>query len=288
MKFSSKRVLGFATLIIGLSLGGIGLWLLSSPVQYQAAVRVQFGRDSGAYDPYDPYFVQAEMEGVRSDTVLSNVVEKLNRFGDWGGQKVGVAKAIHLLKKGTTVQPVPNVDYVFEICVIDRKPETAARIANAIASAYCDNRVERIRQERIRGLTVIKDEYRKEEAGIKAKQEQLEQLKKELNLANPEPGEAMLGSNYPAYFQAKRELTNEEATQQHRKEIIAMLKSTDNSGPAVASEFGIRIVDPAVVTSVPIGPNRWLGLVMLFCGLGVSVPGFYLILAGSTTTKTTR
>jgi uncharacterized protein involved in exopolysaccharide biosynthesis len=273
MKFGSKKVLGFVGLIIGFSLGGLGLWLLLSPLQYQAVVRVQWGRDTGGYDPYDPYFFQTALETVRSDLVLSNVVGTLNLFEDWDGQKIGVTKAIRQLKGRTTVQPARKVDYVLEICVIDKKPETAARIANAIASAYCDNQVERIRQERIRILTLIKDEYREEEVGIKAKQKQLEQLKKQLNLANPEPGEEMLESNYPAYFQARRELTNEEATQQHRKEVIAMLKSTDNSGPAVASELGIGIVHPAVLPSAPIRPNRLFGLILLVCGLGVSVRG---------------
>jgi uncharacterized protein involved in exopolysaccharide biosynthesis len=282
MKFSSKRVLGFVGLIIGFSLGGLGLWFLLSPLQYQAAVKVQWGRDTGGYGPYDIY---GALEDVKSEIVLSNVVETLNLFEDWDGQKIGVTKTIRLLKRRTTVQPARKVDYVLEICVIDKKPETAARIANAIASAYCDNQVERIRQERIRGLTLIKDEYREEEVGIKAKQKQLEQLKKQLNLTNSEPAEAILESDYPAYFQAKRELTNEEATQQHRKEMIAMLKSTDNSGPAVASEFGIRIVDPAVLPSVPIGPNRFFGLTLSVCGLGVSILGCYLIFIGGPATK---
>jgi uncharacterized protein involved in exopolysaccharide biosynthesis len=285
MKFGSKKVLGFVGLIIGFSLGGLGLWLLLSPLQYQAVVRVQWGRDTGGYDPYDPYFFQTALETVRSDLVLSNVVGTLNLFEDWDGQKIGVTKAIRQLKGRTTVQPARKVAYVFEICVIDKKPETAARIANAIAGVYCDYRIENIRRERARGLEILEDEYQKETTDIKVQKENFGRLKGQLGLANQGPAEAMAEPSHFAYTQAEHSLTNEEAIHHRREAIIASLKSHDNSRAALVSEFGIRIVDPAVLPSVPIGPNRWLGAALLICGLSVSISGGYLMFIGGPASK---
>ena len=73
MKFSLKKLFGFVTSLAGLAFCGIGVWLLLSPAQYQAVVQVQIGlEDPGVYDPY---FIQTEFEIVRSDLVLSNVIE---------------------------------------------------------------------------------------------------------------------------------------------------------------------------------------------------------------------
>lgn len=285
MKFSSKRVLGFVGLIIGLSLCGVGLRLLLSPAQYQAVVRVQFGHDDPGVP--NPYFIQPVFEIVRSDVVLSNVVEKLNLLENWDGHGGTMAAAIYRLRQRTIVQPVKNVAWVMEIRVVDKNPETAAGIANAVAKAYCDNRIGNLRQEKIRGLKIMQDEYQKEATDIKVQKQNLERLKEQLDLTNQETKEATLKPGYSAYVQAEGALTNVEAIHRHRKDIIAMWESTDDNRPPLASELGIGIVHPAVLPSAPIGPNRLFGLILLVCGLGVSVLGCYLISAGGSTIKTT-
>lgn len=283
-KFRHKKFFGVGALIPGLASCVIGLWLLLSPAQYQATVQVQVGRD----DPnvYNPYFIQTEFEFVWSAVVLSNVVEKLNLLENWDGHGVTMAAAIHQLKRRTIMRPVRNVPWVMEIRVVDKNPETAARIANAIATAYCDYRTESIRRERIRGFNIMENEYQKEAVDINVQREKLNGLKKQLTPTNQGPAEAMAELGYSSYTQAEHSLTNEEAIHREREGIIASLKSHDNSKAALVSEFGIKIVNPAVLPSTPIGPNRALGVVLLICGLTISVFGFYLLFVTESAAKT--
>jgi uncharacterized protein involved in exopolysaccharide biosynthesis len=284
MKFRAQKLFGVAALIAGPALCASGLWLLLSPSQYQATVRVQVGRD----DPnvYNPYFIQTEFEIVKSDVVLSNVVEKLNLLEDWDGRGGTMAAAIHRLKQQTTVGPVRNVHLVMEIRVIDKNPETAARIANALAEAYCNLRIESNRQQRIRGIDFMESEYQKEAADISVQTEKINGLKKQLTLTNQGSAEAIAEPGYAAYTQAEHSLTNEEAIHQKREVAIASLKSHDNSRAAVASELGVKIVNPAVPPANPIGPNRALGVVLLICGLTISFFGFYLLFTAGSPAKT--
>jgi uncharacterized protein involved in exopolysaccharide biosynthesis len=83
MPIRRTKILG-TLLLAGLALGGAGLWLLLSPAQYKAtatiAVRVD-NMDVGGIGQgmiYDPYFLQTELEILKSPNVLGKVVEALN------------------------------------------------------------------------------------------------------------------------------------------------------------------------------------------------------------------
>jgi hypothetical protein len=56
------------------------------------------------------------------------------------------------------------------------------------------------------GIRVLTDEFEKEKRDIGAKQVELEQMRKELNVPNPEPVDELLKTNFPSYYQAKQEL----------------------------------------------------------------------------------
>jgi capsular polysaccharide biosynthesis protein len=64
------------------------------------------------------------------------VVERLNLFADADGNKVTIDEASHLLQKRVSLRAVGQD--IFEISLIDERPQEAARIANAIAEAYRD------------------------------------------------------------------------------------------------------------------------------------------------------
>jgi len=279
MKSKLTKRLGFAALIVGLTLCGIGLRLLLSPAQYQASVRVRFGPEEPGFG--DPYFIQPELEAPKSDMVLSNVVKKLNLYSDWGGNiTLKYNQAISRLKHRTTVQEVQGIAYILEIRVIDSEPAEAARIANAIAETYCAAQNERIRQLILGAIKVLKDEYQKEENDIKTKRTNLEQLRMQQNVTNPEPADAVMESNYPSYFRARRELTNEMATH-------TLLNGKIESETSIANkeldyeELTRSIVNLAVPPTMPIGPNRQLGAILLICGLAAFGVRFYLISCGS-------
>ena len=189
------------------------------------------------------------------------------------GRTLEIDETLRLLKQRLNFYPVYNTKLI-DIAVTDENPVEAAKIANAIAQAYRNLRIERNRELVSNGVKIMKDEFQKEATDIETKQERLEQLRKQLNLTNPEPAGSTLASNYPSYFQAKQRLFNEEAIHKQRQAII------DSEKSSVQNEKNlVEIVDSAIPPSSPIGPNRLLGMVLLLCGLIAFVLGFYLISA---------
>ena len=97
---------------------------------------------------YDPYLMQTEFEVAQSESVLGKVVDELNLRTKWGtryadGSPLTTAKAIELLRRCLNLRPIRNTSLI-EICVYDEDRNEAARIANAIVSAYRttdDNRI---------------------------------------------------------------------------------------------------------------------------------------------------
>jgi uncharacterized protein involved in exopolysaccharide biosynthesis len=268
-------------LCLALVLSGVGLWILLRPSEYQATVRIQIEPNintSGSEESYDPYFIQTEFEMIQSEAVLGKVIESLNLNVEWGkkyagGRTLETNETVGLLKRRLNFYPVFNTKFI-DIGVTDENPIEAAKIANAIAETYRELRFERNRELVSNGIKIMKDEFQKEAADIETKQEGLEQLRKQLNLTNPEPAESTLASNYPSYFQAKQDLSNEEAIHKQRQAIIDSEKS-----PVQNKKNLVEIVNPAIPPSSPIVPNRLLGMVLLFCGLVGFVLRFYLISA---------
>lgn len=54
MQILRTKILGLTLLLGGLVLCGAGLWLLLSPAQYQATVRIKREPNSGGVDTYQP------------------------------------------------------------------------------------------------------------------------------------------------------------------------------------------------------------------------------------------
>ncbi|HTX22839.1 MAG TPA: Wzz/FepE/Etk N-terminal domain-containing protein [Candidatus Aquilonibacter sp.] len=274
-----QKILGFALLVAGLALCGAGQWLLLSPPQYQATARITAEPDSipPMWDGNDPYFIQTEYEIIQSPSILSNVVESLNLNVEWGkkygdGSPLEIAKAIKLLQGRIKVEPVHNTRLI-EISFSSEDPNEAARIANAIAKAYQDYRME-LQVQRIRGgIQVLMDYYQKDAQDINANQESLDQLRKQLNVPTPEPDDELLKSNYPAYYQAKQNLQKKidfhkllHAEIEQKKIDLAIPKTSD-----------VQIVDAAEPPKFPIGPDRPLGAVLLVIGLFPTVGGFLFL-----------
>jgi uncharacterized protein involved in exopolysaccharide biosynthesis len=163
-------------LCLALVLSGVGLWLLLSPPQYEATTRISIGVD----DPeiYDPYFIQTELEIIRSEFVLGKVVESLNLNVDWGkkhagGKDLKTSKTIGLLERRLKLNPINNTRFL-DISVTDENPDEAVKIADAIAQAYCNFRIERNQRSVNSSIKFMKDEYQKETTDIETKHERLE------------------------------------------------------------------------------------------------------------------
>jgi uncharacterized protein involved in exopolysaccharide biosynthesis len=128
-----EALLGTAVLILGLVLSVLGIRVVLSPVLYRASTRIEVKHKS-APGVYDPWFIQTEFEVIQSDIILSNASERLNLVASVDGRKVGVGEMLLLLRKRLILRSFG--EDILEISVIDKSPEEAARIANAIAETY--------------------------------------------------------------------------------------------------------------------------------------------------------
>ncbi|OQC23651.1 MAG: Tyrosine-protein kinase YwqD [Verrucomicrobia bacterium ADurb.Bin063] len=73
---------------------------------------------------------------------------------------------------------------LIEIVVYSEKPEEAARIANAIADAYKTHRQEQRAQLSRGGIKALEERFAEQEAKVKAAQERVDNLRKELNISD--------------------------------------------------------------------------------------------------------
>ena len=134
------------------------------------------GQETGSYDPY---FVQTEAEAIKSDDVLGRVAKKLNpdepknQVGAEGSSNESVRK----LRRMVDVRPVKKTD-LLEIRAKSAKPEEAAKIANAVAEAYQDYRVDQRRK-----LTeALKESLAESEAKVAAARKRVDDLRKQLGI----------------------------------------------------------------------------------------------------------
>jgi len=283
MENRRTKIPGFTLLLGGLALCGAGLWILLSPTQYQAMARIKVETESYVVDgtgqdmSYNPYFIQTEFEVIQSQLVLSNVIETLNLNEEWGkkydgGNPLEIGITVELLKQRMSLIPEINTR-IIDVCFRSDDPDEAAKIANAIARAYRDYRWERNRQRSQKGLKVVEDEFKKELLDIEAKQKNLEQLKKQLSLPNPEPSDDILKTNYPSYFQAKQELQKKLDFLKLQEAKIASDK-LDTMSPKISL---VQLIEAAVPPKSPASPNRWLGLALLVIGLFPTLGGLFLL-----------
>jgi uncharacterized protein involved in exopolysaccharide biosynthesis len=228
---------------------------------------------SGSSGPTDEVY----FEEIRSPFVLSNVIESLNLNIAWGekyggGNPLKTAKAIKLLQRRMRLEAGQDAGLI-TISVDSEDPNEAAKIANAIAKAYHDYRSKTFVTTITGSIRALEDEYRKQGQDIKAKQENLVQLGKQLNLPNPEPADELLKTNYPTYFQAKQEL--QKMIDLHKQ--INYRIETYKIDLAIPRTATVQITDIAQPPEFPVGPNRWLGAALLVVGLFSTIGGLFLL-----------
>jgi uncharacterized protein involved in exopolysaccharide biosynthesis len=176
MEIRRATILGFTLLLAGLTLCGVGLWLLLSPAQYQATAVIKVESDVndiiGISGPardssgYDPYFIQTTFEIIQSEVVLGKVVKAMNLNVEWGEKYSGGAtfttnESFAILKRHLQIASVRNTRLI-GISFTSDDPDEAFKVANAIAKAYQDYRLERRREITLKGIEVLQQEYQEE------------------------------------------------------------------------------------------------------------------------------
>jgi uncharacterized protein involved in exopolysaccharide biosynthesis len=279
MNFRLKSFPALALLLAGVALFGAGLWLLLSPAQYLATARIKIQPDSEDVNgneqgmAYDPYFLQTYFEIIQSQLVLSNVIATLNLNTQWadkfgGGTPLKTLESVRIIKNHLRLAPVRNTKFIL-ISYQSDDPNEAATMANAIGKAFKDFWIAARRQTITNGRQIFTEQFQKEVTVIKTMQEQLEQMRTQLNVPAPEPPDELLKSNFPAFFQTKQELQARLDLHQLRGAKIEALK-IDSSRPASSP---VQIIDPAEPPKSPVSPNRLLGAALFAIGLASSICG---------------
>lgn len=285
----------------GLALCGVGLWLLLSPAQYRATAvitveqdEVGINRIGGSAGAYDPYYIPTTFEVIQSQIVLSNVVSTLNLNVEWGKKYAGgvtltTNESIAILKKHLNLGLVRNTKLV-EISYTSEDPNEAARIANTIAKAYQDYRLEKRNQETRRGIEVLQQLYLDEEKKIQIQQTNVDLLREKLKIqddASPmshEPSPTLTSTSLSdfggstnalaeqPYWEAKRKFEN--MIDFHK--LLQAKIAAEKLDLAVPKTM-VPIVSVAQPPKSPAGPNRFLGAVLLAIGLFPTVGGFLML-----------
>jgi succinoglycan biosynthesis transport protein ExoP len=151
-------------------------------------VELQRGGASGLPGAYDPYFIQTEFEVIQSELILGKVIDALDLNKTWGakfagGETLKQSETIGLLKNRMELRPVRNTQLI-EIRVVSEKPEEAMLIANKIAEAYREYRVEERKKLSQGGIEALKEQFEDQEKKVRAVQEDVDKLRKELKVSD--------------------------------------------------------------------------------------------------------
>jgi anti-sigma factor RsiW/uncharacterized protein YegL len=181
--------------------------------QVEQTARIQTTRDasepsvtgladrSSVTASYDPYWIQSEVESIKSKAVLNKVIENLNLTEAWAGkygasEKPTPEETFQRLKGMIDVRPSPNTE-LLDIRVRSDKSSEAAQIANTIAKVYIDVRNQKRREISERGGEIVKKQLADQDRKIASAREELERLQKDLSSPQPDAQLARPASTAP-------------------------------------------------------------------------------------------
>lgn len=172
------------------------------PETYSSTARIEVEKDIPDVDtfqtrqyiqPYDPFFITTQFEIIQSKTILYRVIEKLDLNRRWarrlGLDNLRTDETFLLLKRQIKLSQTRNTSLI-EITVYiegEENKNEAAEIANAIAEAYKDYRLETRMETTQKGLKALQDELKRVEEDVKEKEKNVEKLRQELDVAEIDP-----------------------------------------------------------------------------------------------------
>ena len=179
------------------------------PESYSSTARIKVERDQSditfsemrSWNAYDPFFIQTEFETILSERVLGKVVADLNLDEEWGkkynnGARFRTSDTLAMLKNQVNLQPVRNTSFL-EIRVFRENPEEAKTLANAIAQAYKDYRLEQRKELSMGGILALEARVKEHQVRIHDARTNVDYLRQDLNIsdaASSEVGPSMLMS----------------------------------------------------------------------------------------------
>ena len=146
------------------------------------------GTPTAATSMYDPYFIQTTFEIMQSQLVLSNVIATLHLNEEWGkkyfnGETLKTTETMEILKGRMSLAPVRNTKLIAITVFSDDKNE-AAQLANTIADAYKNYRLDSRKELASKGLETLNQQYADQETQIQMVQTNIERLRRELGIVD--------------------------------------------------------------------------------------------------------
>jgi succinoglycan biosynthesis transport protein ExoP len=207
------------------------------PESYSSTARIKVERDQSdinfsemrSWNAYDPFFIQTEFETILSERVLGKVVADLNLDEEWGkkynnGARFRTSDTLAMLKNQVNLQPVRNTSFL-EIRVFRENPEEAKTLANAIAQAYKDYRLEQRKELSMGGILALESRVKEHQVRIHDAQTNVDYLREKLNIsdsASSEVGPSMLMSA-EAYRKLEALRIETEATYMREQTLVERL-----------------------------------------------------------------
>lgn len=176
------------------------------PKYYSSTARIEVNPLSGviqgssmpatAMTTPDPVFLQTEFLKMKSERVLGRVVKDLD-LTDMLGKKMNpngaplrTEDAMEYLK-GRMNLNVERNSKIVDVSFSSEDPNDAARIANAIALAYQNYRLDEWKSNAMVGVTSLEEEYQNDAAAIQAVQTNMESLRAQLHIVDTDPNSLM-------------------------------------------------------------------------------------------------
>ncbi|MEI7534839.1 MAG: polysaccharide biosynthesis tyrosine autokinase [Verrucomicrobiae bacterium] len=215
------------------------------PESYASTCKIKVENDvndsAGGYAPtpsqttYDPYFIQTTFEIMSSSLVLSNVINTLNLNVEWGkkyfnGETLKTTETMGILKSRMSLAPVRSTKLI-SITVYSDDPKEAALLANTIAEAYKNYRMDTRRETTSKGISVLEAQYLDESNRIQAAQLQIENLRRDLGITVDQADSAGFTSSLTTEQLQTLHAQMIEGERAYKEQAVqlAQLKSFDNN-----------------------------------------------------------
>jgi len=182
-------------------------WIL--PEKYASMARIKIEENVGdirdmngtpTVGGYDAYFIQTEFQLMQSENVLGRVITKLNLNEAWGKKYNGGAplktdETMQILKGNMSLSPERNTKLI-DITVYSEDKDETAKLANAIAEAYHDYRIDVLNSNTMQGIAVLEKQYQDDEQQIQAVQTNVDNLREELGIIDTDPNSIIPSPTY--------------------------------------------------------------------------------------------
>lgn len=282
MKNNRQRIFSYILMGIGLVLVAAGVYELVRPDEFRSQTRVKLEsydcgcllEEGAEHADHYPDFAQAELKNLKSDVILSNVVYRLELREKWAKKHfnedtIKTAEAVRLMRARLDLRPVRNTTLV-DIMFTSDDADEAASIANTIAEVRRDLRIVKQQRFAMEGRLALKRELEIEEKKIEIAKDELDRLRMELKIPDNEAAFESSRTNYPAYWNKRRNL--EELNDLRR--LITRKINIEELDLKLSHHTHQEILEYAVPSKTPVG-YHWrrgrtltiLGLVVLSCGV---------------------